>query len=830
MPVLGIDLGASTTVLATIGKGGVAIVRNDLADRLTPTLVSYTNKERLIGDSALTSLKANLKVTAQNFKYLLGAPADWNERNGWKHLLEYETSYALAPFEAAQGPLEGFLGYRVGNGEVVTAVEVLAVFLKKLGRMGAAFLGYEARDVVVAVPSWFPDSSRRAVMDACVIANMNCLGVLNHSTATALDYGLFRMSSFQSGRTHTVAFVDMGYSSCTCSVVEYTQGRLRMRHVSEDSRLGGRALDTILFARLANAFLSKSKCDVRSNLKARTKLMEAAEKTKKVLSANRETSVNMECLMEDEDLNETITREEFENLAGEFRAVLRDFLARTVQQSGVELAQLASIEICGGCTRIPFVQEDIKNVFGGRELSRTISGDECVARGAAIFAAMRSPAHRVADFEVGDLLSHPVYVQIAAPTSAEVLVDSQPVKLDANTFHEFAVFGSDVPIPRRSVWSCPLSFVTPQNMELRLVHSTGTEPGFHYVDLVELRFSPELLEAVRKGAEQPGHKLEFKIVFEVTHNQLVTVSADIIDTAEEPQITKKKIPKKNEEGNVIEGEFDMVDEVGTTYKQHRYEVQVAQIPQTKEFLFPEAVAHLVDKELKLSQRDDDAERARQLANSILSNCFDYRDKLQGVMREFVSGPEKDKIQKLTFELADWVENNPDLTVDAYEQQFNALEAAFSGVRSRYDECVRCDSRHEDFEKKYLQLRKSLNEEVSKKFGFPERCQELLQQMEADVRKVKKSLESERAKDLSTVDPEKLRSCSKRMEQTTREWIDKWQLIVNDRTKAEKAEKARLEAEAAAAQKAQQEAANKEAAPNADSGDSQTQSSDVPMDA
>lgn len=840
MPVLGIDLGASSTVLATVGKGGVAIVRNDLADRLTPTLVSYTSKERLIGDSALTSLKANLKVTAQNFKYLLGAPANWEQQAGWKNILEYEQQYALAPFDCvsaaeSSSPQQStartspLLGFRVSEDEVVTAVEVLAVFLKKMAQMGANFLGFEARDVVVAVPSWFPETSRRAVLDACVIANLNCLGVMNHSTATALDYGLFRKSSFEANKVYSVAFVDMGYSSCTCSLVDYSQGALEIRCVREDNRLGGRTLDSILLNRMADAFFAKTKCDVRSNMKAKRKLLEAVEKAKKVLSANRETNVHLECLMEDEDLNETVTRENFEEMCSEFRAHLRNFLASTLAESKLNPAELVSIEICGGCTRIPFVQEDIKAVFANRDLSRTISGDECVARGAAIFAAMRSPAHRVAQFEVRDRLPRTLSVWVESPAHAPLNVDKQQVTLDPRYPQELDVFAAGTVVPRVSVWTCPAVFIEHGRMRLRIEPSSRCPNPFPFSDHFELEFNDEQVQRARAvAANTPGQSLELKIFFEINHNLLPTVYAEVLGKTEEPVINKKQVPKLNEEGVAIEGEFDTITEPGINVKSYRSDVKVT-VSHYGAFMTSSQVQLLTEKEVKLAERDESAEKARRLANDILSNCFDYRDKLQGSMKDFASDAEKQSIQELTYTLAEWVENNPDLSVTEYEEQWRSLETAFGGVKSRYDECVRCDSRQENLEKQYRSIRKKVDTEMSKKFGNPARCQGLVQQMEENMRQVKDLLQAERMKAPHTMSPSGLRQCSSTMEDFVSAWVKEYTSIAKESEKAEKAEKARLEAEAAKmkAEKDQQSV-------NPDvpiDGSQQTQAaSDVPMDA
>eukprot|EP01054_Gregarina_sp_Poly1_P002889 Gregarina_sp_Poly_1__2888@NODE_1805_length_3296_cov_333_460514_g336_i2_p1_GENE_NODE_1805_length_3296_cov_333_460514_g336_i2NODE_1805_length_3296_cov_333_460514_g336_i2_p1_ORF_typecomplete_len818_score148_34HSP70/PF00012_20/6_6e77HSP70/PF00012_20/6_3HSP70/PF00012_20/9_5e02MreB_Mbl/PF06723_13/6_4e10MreB_Mbl/PF06723_13/1_7e02PilM_2/PF11104_8/4_5e02PilM_2/PF11104_8/0_0045PilM_2/PF11104_8/9_3e02Actin/PF00022_19/0_00074Actin/PF00022_19/1_8e03UPF0061/PF02696_14/0_0018FGGY_C/PF02782_16/0_0042His_Phos_2/ len=808
MPVLGIDLGANSTVLATVGRGGVAIIRNDLAERLTPTLVSYTSKERLIGDSALTSLKSNLQSTAQNFKYLLGTPTDWVNHAGWNRIIMYEKDHALAQFGSSPDS-KGLLGFRIGD-QVVTATEVLAVFLKKLGKIGANFLGYDAKDVVVAVPSWFPETSRQAVIDACVIANMNCLGVMNHTTATALDYGLFRKNNFEADKVQTVAFVDMGYSSCSCTIVDYRPNSLEVIYVGESNGLGGRELDEILFRSLADAFKTKTGCDVKSNAKARSKLLDAAEKAKKVLSANRDTNVHLECLMEDEDLNMNLTRDFFVDLAKSFRSQLEDFLKHCVASSGANVDSLASIEICGGCTRIPFVQETIKTVFGNRDLSRTISGDECVARGAAIRAAMLSPAHKVAHFEVCDRLPHGLCVAFFSGKATEFGIDQKPVHLRPHSTEEFVLFKAGCVVPRRVIWSFPAVFIANGKLQLRIASDNGAR--FPYEENVTITFSDEQVGRARElvsGAARPGHSIELKLCFEITVNNLLAVGAEIIEVTAEQTVTKKQVPKMNEEGEPIEGQFDYVDEPAETYRTTRNAANVQSI-RSGAFLDLTAIEDLKERERQQAARDESAEKARSLANDILTNCFDYRDKLDGVMKEFASGQEKQDIQKLTYELAEWVESNPGLGSAEYQQGWDRLEEAFRGVKSRYDACVRCDSRLENLEKQYHSIRERITKEIARSRAT-QQCQQLLQKIEADYTRIMAAISSfPPEKHLLSAD--QVLQCADEIEKTIADWVKEITHIMKDIEAQEKAEKAAAEKAAKAKQEEAAAASNEPTTP------------------
>lgn len=355
-------------------------------------------------------------MTVRNFKNVLGAVNDLS-------VLQVEQPFALAPLAVNEG-LSGLLGFDVGlpDGPVI-ATSVLATFLKRLKDMGETYINGPVTDVVVAVPTWFGDANRQAVLDACNIADLGCLRVIAHSTATALDYGLFRSNQFEVDKPQVVAFMDLGYGSATVTVVEYLPSQLTVLAVVEDSKLGGRSLDKLIAEAIAADFQQKTGLDCRRNVKAWLKVEEAAEKAKKVLSANREAGVHMECFLEDHDLDFSLNREQFEGLCGEYKTALNGLCRRAVESAQ---RQPSSIEICGGCTRIPFVQATLEAVFQ-QPISKTVSADECVARGAAIMGAMLDRRHRVKEFKVVDKRWQSVLLSLENPTVAQSLKNDDQV-------------------------------------------------------------------------------------------------------------------------------------------------------------------------------------------------------------------------------------------------------------------------------------------------------------------------------------------------------------------------------------------------------------------
>ncbi|CDJ41702.1 heat shock protein, putative [Eimeria tenella] len=401
MAVLGIDIGTQNSVLATIHRGVVSVVRTELADRLTPSLVLFSQGHRLMGDHAAPLVRSQAKACCRSFKNLLGEVFSESSR------VPREQKFQLAEVAEAPGGVAGFK-VRTGAGEeVLPASRVCGAFLTKLQQLAEAATGRTAKEVVLSCPCWFRERNRQALLDAARVAGLSCLRVVSDLTATALDYGLYRRQHFTEKPT-VVAFVSVGHSAAAASVAAFTAAGGEVLAEVSNPDLGGRDLDLLIAQHFAKIFEKQHGLNPLENLKARLKLEDQAERTKKILSANSETTFAIECLMEDRDLSGLITRELFEELcANTFKPSLLKLLQQALNISGLQAADIAFVEAVGGCTRIPWIQKCISEAFG-KEISRTLSGDECVARGCALQAAMASLHFKVKEFDFGEKLWHPV--------------------------------------------------------------------------------------------------------------------------------------------------------------------------------------------------------------------------------------------------------------------------------------------------------------------------------------------------------------------------------------------------------------------------------------
>lgn len=282
------------------------------------------------------------------------------------------------------------------------------MFLSKIKQTTANELKLPVSEMVMSVPAWFTDSQRRALIDAAEIAGLKLLRLINDTTAAALGYGITKLDLPAADETpRRVAFVDVGYADYSCSIVEFRKGELAVKGNACDRHFGGRDFDRALVEHLQKEFLGKYKIDIFTNPKAQTRVFAAAEKLKKVLSANQQAPLNIESLMNDVDVRAMITRPEFEAMVEPLLNRVNATLEQALAESKLTKDDIDIIEVVGGGSRVPAIKERIQAFFG-KPLSYTLNLDEAIARGCAFSCAILSPVFRVRDFAVQDVISYPI--------------------------------------------------------------------------------------------------------------------------------------------------------------------------------------------------------------------------------------------------------------------------------------------------------------------------------------------------------------------------------------------------------------------------------------
>ncbi|CAD7928457.1 unnamed protein product [Amoebophrya sp. A25] len=403
---VGIDIGTADSIIAYVCKNGVDVVQNEVSSRKTPTVVGFNDRERLLGDAAAVVQKSNFKNTVRNFRHIMGPMTMCAEQ------ISREEFWQLA--ESLEGPAEdGAISYRVnyrGEEKIFSATQIMGMYLTKMKETAEQWCNSKVIDVVISVPSYFNDFQRQGMLDAAQVAGLNCLRLMNEHTATALAYGIYRVKDFDNEKPTVTAFAHMGHSNFSISICSFNSRGLQVLAEVSDVQCAGREMDKVLVEHFAEQFNKKFGCNPIKSKKAKLKLEDAVQKCKKILSANDEASVSVECLMEDEDLSGRITRDDFESLCAPLQKRVEDAIAKCLSESGLSsIDEISFVEIVGGASRVPWFQRIIKEKLG-KELSRTLNADECIARGCALMAAILSPAYKVRDFGVEDKVPHGVTI------------------------------------------------------------------------------------------------------------------------------------------------------------------------------------------------------------------------------------------------------------------------------------------------------------------------------------------------------------------------------------------------------------------------------------
>lgn len=363
-------------------------------------MVGFGPKSRYLGEAAKTQEISNLKNTVNCLKRLAG-------RSFSDPDIQTEQQYVTAPLVEVNGQVGAEVNY-LGNTEKFTATQLVAMYLSKIKQTTASEMKLPVNDICLSVPAWFTDSQRRALLDAAEIAGLKVLRLMNDTTAAALGWGITKLDlPAPEEAPRRVCFIDIGHSNYTCSIVEFKKGELAVKATAWDRNFGGRDFDKALVDHLAKEFKGKYKVDIYTHGRAMARTIAAAEKTKKILSANQQAPVNIESLMNDVDASAMVTRQEFEAMVEPLLARIHVPLEQALAQAKLTKDDIDVVEIVGGGSRVPALKDRIQAYFE-KPLSYTMNADEAVARGCAFSCAILSPAFRVRDFTVQDIISYPI--------------------------------------------------------------------------------------------------------------------------------------------------------------------------------------------------------------------------------------------------------------------------------------------------------------------------------------------------------------------------------------------------------------------------------------
>lgn len=368
----------------------VEIIANDLGNRTTPSYVAFTDTDRLVGEAAKNQAAMNPKNTVFDAKRLIGREFDSAEvQNDMKHWPFKVVKVSDRGSDKGGKPVVevNFKGQTVR----FKPEEISAMVLGKMKRVAEDYLGVsEVKKAVVTVPAYFNDSQRQATKDAGTIAGLDVLRIINEPTAAAIAYGLDDSSSqgkTRSGEKHVLIF-DLGGGTFDVSLLSIDHGVFEVKATAGDTHLGGEDFDQRLMEYLSKEFEKKEKKDLRSNDRSLRRLRTACERAKCALSSSHKTTIDIDSLFEGIDFKMDVTRARFEDLCSDYFQKCLEPVERVLIDSKLSKSQVDEVVLVGGSTRIPKVQQLIKDFFNGKEPCKSVNPDEAVAYGAAVQAAI----------------------------------------------------------------------------------------------------------------------------------------------------------------------------------------------------------------------------------------------------------------------------------------------------------------------------------------------------------------------------------------------------------------------------------------------------------
>lgn len=369
--IIGIDLGTTNSCVSVMEGSTPQVIANSEGNRTTPSMVGFTKSgEKVVGQAAKRQAVTNPQKTVYSIKRFMG-------RNN----NEVGEEKTMVPYKVV--PSDDGNSVRVDiDGKMYSAPEISALILGKMKQTAEDYLGQKVDEAVITVPAYFNDAQRQATKDAGEIAGLKVRRIINEPTAAALAYGLDKK-----GKNMTVAVYDLGGGTFDISILEIGDGVFEVKSTNGDTHLGGDNFDQKLIDFLADEFNKDEGVDLRKDPMALQRLREAAEKAKMELSQMLQTDVNLPFITATADgpkhMNLTISRSKFESLCGDAFASTLKPVEQAMKDAKMTPADIDDIILVGGSTRIPKIQELVKNYFG-KEPSKGVNPDEVVAIGAAI--------------------------------------------------------------------------------------------------------------------------------------------------------------------------------------------------------------------------------------------------------------------------------------------------------------------------------------------------------------------------------------------------------------------------------------------------------------
>ncbi len=546
--IIGIDLGTTNSCVAVFEGNEPVVIANSEGKRTTPSVVGFVeNGERKIGDPAKRQAITNPKKTVYSIKRFMGE--NWQQT---------EKEISRVPYTVVN---EG--GYpRVDiDGRKYTPQEISAMILQKMKKTAEDYLGQEVTDAVITVPAYFSDSQRQATKEAGQIAGLNVRRIVNEPTAAALAYGVDKAN-----KDMKIAVFDLGGGTFDISILEFGGGVFEVLSTNGDTHLGGDDFDQVIIDWLVQEFKNDEGADLKADPMAMQRLKEAAEKAKIELSSSTSTEINLPYIMPvggvPKHLVKTLTRAKFEQLAhGLIQACLAP-CQKAIADAKLNTSDIDEVILVGGSSRIPAVQELVKNYFG-KEPSKGVNPDEVVAVGASIQGAILNKEGGVGDIVLLDVTPLTLGIETLGGVMTKLIEANTTIPCKkSETFSTAADNQTEVTIHVLQ-GERPMAA---QNKSIGQFNLTGIAPARRGIPQIEVTFDIDANGILKVSAKDKATGKEQAIRIEassgLSQDEINRMKAEAEQNAENDKKERERVDKMNQADSMIFQTENQLKEIG----------------------------------------------------------------------------------------------------------------------------------------------------------------------------------------------------------------------------------------------------------------------------